>query len=68
MDGRYECHETKKRSHLTASSVVNDEAIHSKAGALGVSNCSVDSRTSNARFFACWNASKGEMIFKYLSL
>jgi len=39
---------------------------YSKSGTFGVSNCNVDSRTSNARFLACWNASKIKIKFKYL--
>jgi len=62
MDGINYCHYIKESSHLTVISVAGNIWNHSNVGAFGVSNCNVDSRTSNARFFACWNASKSKIM------
>jgi hypothetical protein len=64
MDGINYCHDIKESSHLTVISVAGNIWNHSNVGAFGVSNCNVDSRTSNARFFACWNASKNKIMCK----
>lgn len=56
----------KNSSHLTGNSVVDVGWNYSILDTFGATNCNVDSRTSNARFLACWNASKSKIIFKYL--
>jgi hypothetical protein len=52
---------TCKQNHLTVIAI-GDGDSHSKVDVSELCICNVDSRTSNARFFACWNSSKVKII------